>query len=114
MSKTATMTLSAVVTGDGLNLNDTDTLSDTTAAVAPQSVTFVSGGFLSVSVPSGVIGVKIKPAPSNAVTLTLKGITGDTGTPLNTAQPTYIALPPGATTIGLTAGAAVTVTLIWI
>lgn len=69
----------------------------------------LASGFNSITVPvwSPVVqGVIIAPAVTNATSLTLKGVTGDTGIPLSLTLPnmfTFPASPPA--TIGLTAGA---------
>lgn len=112
MSKTSTSTISVTVLGDGTSLTDSDTVVDATSAVAPTSAS-LSAGANTISVPSGVNGVKIKPLPSNVVTLTLKGVTGDTGVPISPSQPSYLALPTGASTFVITAGGSATVLLVW-
>lgn len=112
MSKQATATISVNVTGDGLNFTDTDSPTNASSGVAPTSAT-LAAGFNAIPVPSGVTRVKIKPPPSSAVALTLKGVTGDTGIPISPAEPSYLSLPTGATTFGITAGGAVTLLLAW-
>ena len=112
MSKQAQATISVNVTGDGLNFTDADTPTNASAGVAPTSAT-LAAGFNTIPVPTGVTGVKIKPPPSSAVALTLKGITGDTGIPIAPAAPSYLSLPTGTTAFGITAGGAVTLLLAW-
>lgn len=57
----------------------------------------------------------IIPPAGNAETITLKGVTGDTGVVLHKTDPTMISLNNSATTFCLTASASITgVRLIWI
>jgi hypothetical protein len=58
------------------------------------------------------VAATIIPPSGNVVTLTLKGITGDTGVGLHLTQPTSLALATGAA-FGITAGATVTIRIIW-
>jgi len=77
----------------------------------------LASGFNSIAVPTGgttPTGVTIIPPALNSISITLKGITGDTGVILHTTDHTSLALSAAQTTIGLTAGAAITgVTLLW-
>lgn len=77
-----------------------------------QQIVAVGAGFNSVTVPTGYTAVLIVPPSGNAQTITLKGITGDTGVPLSPTQPTLLTLGAAAA-FGLTVGGAVTITLIW-
>jgi hypothetical protein len=52
--------------------------------------------------------VTIVPPASNVVTLTLKGVTGDTGVPLHLTDPTSFAFPSTSTTFVLTTNAIMT------
>lgn len=73
----------------------------------------LSAGANTITVPTGATGVTIIPPTGNVVTLTLKGISGDTGIPLALASPTSIGLASGSSSFVLTAGGTVTVRLIW-
>lgn len=71
-------------------------------------------GFSAVSVPSGASAVLIIPPTANTNTITLKGITGDTGVALSKVYPTAIAFdtsPPS--TIGITTGASTAIQFVW-
>jgi hypothetical protein len=74
-----------------------------------ESVT-LAGGFNTLTRPAGADGVVIFPDPSNTQTLTLKGVTGDTGLALNTKEPSVIMC---AANVGLTAGGATTIAARW-
>jgi len=76
------------------------TLSIPTVTIAPTisnlvqvlNVVLAEGDNL-VAVPSWSVGVLIQPAAGNAVAMTLKGISGDTGTPLALTAPSLVSFP---------------------
>lgn len=71
-------------------------------------------GFNQVSIKSGAHAVTIIPPTTNAVSITLKGLTGDTGIRIHNTDPTTVAFDSSVATIGLTAGAALNgVRLVW-
>jgi hypothetical protein len=70
----------------------------------------LSSGFNTLTRPTGADGVVIFPDPSNTQTLTLKGVTGDTGLALSTKAPSIITC---AANVGITAGGATTVAAVW-
>jgi hypothetical protein len=74
--------------------------------LAQSSITLASG-FNSISVPTWAVGVIIIPSVTNAVAMTLKGVTGDTGIPLSLTAPSCLSFPatPPAT-IGITSASA--------
>lgn len=73
----------------------------------------LASGFNSITVPTGAKSVTIIPPSANAITLTLKGVTGDTGVKLHLTDPTVIALATAQATIGITTSGTVTVRLVW-
>jgi len=91
----------------------TETLSAAENAASPGAITVqaLASGFNSVSVPAStgvtVVSVTLVPPTGNTTSITLKGITGDTGIRLHNTDPTTIALDSSVTAIGLTAGAAI-------
>ena len=82
------------------------------------SVVFGSGTFISTTGPSGAVVCLISPPAANAVQLTLKGVTGDTGIPItpNNVTPIPFFSTAGTNTIGLTSASAITgnVYLVWL
>ncbi|HEY3526487.1 MAG TPA: hypothetical protein VGK47_09840, partial [Nitrososphaeraceae archaeon] len=69
-----------------------------------------------ITPPSGGTpkGVLIQPPANNATSITLKGISGDTGISLHLTNPTYIALASPTATFVLTTGAAISdVLFVW-
>jgi hypothetical protein len=88
--------------------------------VSPGSVTIhtLAAGFNEITLPTGGStpkGATIIPPDDNVETLTLKGVTGDTGIALSKVDPTSISFdtsPP--VSIGLTAGGIITgLRIIW-
>lgn len=55
--------------------------------------TVLANGANTIAVPTWAVGVLIEPAANNTIALTLKGVTGDTGTPLSPTAPTLISFP---------------------
>ncbi len=108
MAAAATRTITIVYTGDVVG---TQTLSAASNAASPAQITAqdLSSGFNQIDVPSGFtpVSVTIVPPSGNTTSITLKGVTGDTGFRLHDTDPTSIALHSGVTSIGLTTGAAI-------
>jgi hypothetical protein len=90
----------------------TETISAAQNVASPGQISIytLSAGFASITFPTGgttVVAATIVPPPGNTQTITLKGITGDTGILLHPTDPTTIALGAGAA-FGLTAGGTIT------
>lgn len=108
MAAAATRTITIVYTGDVVG---TQTLAAASNAASPAETRAVdlASGFNQIDVPSGFtpVSVTIVPPSGNTTSITLKGVTGDTGFRLHDTDPTSIAIHSGVTSIGLTAGAAI-------
>lgn len=108
MAVTATRVLTITLTGD---VTGTETIAAASNTVSPGSVTIqaLASGFNSITVPlsTGVVvtAVTIVPPTGNSTSITLKGLTGDTGLRIHNTDPTTIAIDPTTLAIGLTAGA---------
>jgi hypothetical protein len=76
----------------------------------PSDSVSLASGFNTLTRPAGADGVVIFPDPSNTQTLTLKGVTGDTGLALNTKAPSVVTC---AANVGVTAGDATTIAARW-
>jgi len=74
-------------------------------------------GANTITVPTGgatPVAVRVVPPAGNVVSITLKGVTGDTGVALHLTDPTTIALAASVSSFCLTAGGAITgVRFIW-
>jgi hypothetical protein len=116
MATTSNRTISVAFTGDLIS-----SLAFAAAAnvASPGSISILTlaSGFNTITLPTGgstVKGAIIVPPSGNTQTLTLKGITGDTGVPLHKTDPCSITFETGTTTFGLTAGGTVTgLRIIW-
>lgn len=110
MAVTANRSVTIALTGD-VALTDEFAAAENAASPGAVTVQALSSGFNSISVPAStgilVTAVTIIPPAGNAQTLTLKGVTGDTGIALHPTDPTTIALASSVTAIGITAGAAI-------
>lgn len=110
MATTAARTILIVQTGD---VTGTETLAAASNAAASGSVTMhtLASGANTITAPTGgstLSGATIVPPSSNTQTLTLKGVTGDTGVLLHKTDPTSLALDSTDTTFVLTAGGTIT------
>lgn len=91
---------------------------DVTIASVPTNVggrvTTTVNGFsnLTALTPAAATAVCIIPPSANANTITLKGVTGDTGIALSKTQPTIVSITAAATW-GLTTSAATVLTLVF-
>ena len=108
MATTATRTISIVYSGDVVG---TQSLAAASNAASPGQVTYqdLSSGFNQIDVPSGgtPVSVTIVPPTGNTTSITLKGVTGDTGFRLHDTDPSSISLYSSVTSIGLTTGGAI-------
>lgn len=115
MAKTVTTITQQVLSGDGFGgspLFDESIVN--TAGLAPSSVALATG-FNSIPVPAAALGVLIVPPPGSTTALTLKGVTGDTGIPIDPGNSTRLKWTAAqVATLGITAGAGVTVSLLWL
>jgi len=88
----------------------TQNVSITWAITSPLEIVYeqvlTQGAFNAVVLPSTLATlVVVIPPTTNTQAVTLKGLTGDTGTPLNVSLPTILAVPSGTSGLGLTLGA---------
>lgn len=110
MAVTVTRVITITYTGDTVG---TEALSAGTNTTSPGAITVqaLASGFNSVSVPVStgitVTAVTIVPPAGNTTSITLKGITGDTGIRLHNTDPSVVTVHSDVTAIGLTAGAAI-------
>lgn len=109
MSATAVREITITLSGD---VTGVDTLVAATNTTSPASITLhtLASGANTITAPTGATlqGATIVPPAGNLLSLTLKGVTGDTGVPLHLTDPTSLALPSTSTTFVLTAGGIIT------
>lgn len=112
-------TRSNVITFTG-DVAGTQTVNAATNAASPGSIVVqaLSSGANTITVPTStgvtVVSCTIIPPTGNTTSITLKGVTGDTGIRIHNTDPTTVAIDSSVTSFCLTAGAALQgVRLIW-
>lgn len=111
MSVTANRSVTITFTGD-VEYSQEFTAVTNSSSPGMNEILALASGANTITPPAGSTAVTIIPPATNAVTLTLKGVTGDTGVALALTSPTTIGLA-GVTAFCLTAGSTVTVRLIF-
>jgi hypothetical protein len=119
MAKTITLSASAAVSGDGQTgtvvLPPSFPAVNAGGSTGGEVAAVLATGANTIAVPAGHQGVWVIPPSGNVVTMTLKGVTGDTGVPLHATLGAILFFPLGTTSFVITAGAAgVTVQLLWL
>lgn len=116
MAKTVTVTTTVTLSGDGFGGSPFFNESLQNVSGNPPGSAILSTGFQSIAIPATAVGVAIVPPIGNTVTMTLKGVSGDTGLPIATGVSTRYMFPLGQSTFGITLGAGgpITVELIWL
>ncbi len=118
MAVQSVRTESITYTGDVVGV---ETYTSSTNSLSPGQIQIVAltTGANTITVPiiaaiSVPVAVTIIPPAANAVAITLKGITGDTGIRIHNTDPTTIALDPSVTTFVLNAASTINgVRLVW-
>jgi hypothetical protein len=110
MAVTANRNQTITYTGD---VTGSEVISAAQNAASPGSVTLhtLSAGANTITAPTGgstPVCATILPPAGNTQTITLKGVTGDTGIGLHPTDPTSIALSSTVSTFCLTAGGTIT------
>jgi len=103
----SSITISGVKPGVGAGPQTIGPLTITAnASIGAVTDIVLASGANTITVPAGSTAMVIVPPTTNTQTLTLKGVTGDTGVPLSPTQPSVISFPASApSTVVLTAGA---------
>jgi len=110
MSVTATRSITIVYSGDVVG-TETITAASNTSSPGSVEIKELASGANTITPPTGgttAKAVTILPPSGNVVTITLKGLTGDTGFLLSPTESTTLALAAGTTTFVLTCSATLT------
>ena len=108
MAVTATRTTTITFSGDVVGTQSLAAASNAASVGAIETKTLASG-FTAHTVPTGTcVSLTIVPPTGNSTSITLKGVTGDTGIRLHDTDPTTIAINSSVTSIGITTGAEIT------
>lgn len=102
------------VTGlvQGTEAVDVSITAPSTAIGGRVTTSFAAATFATVTPPAAATAVVIIPPSTNAGTITLKGVTGDTGIVLSKTQPTVLALTAGGS-FGLLCSALTVMTFVY-
>lgn len=92
------------VGGNGINIQTTINVVSPVGAITQIAL---ASGFNSIAIPTGTTFYLIVLPAGNSTSVTLKGVTGDTGILLNPTGENLLMVTSGQTTIGLTAGGAI-------
>lgn len=106
MSVTSDRSINISFVGD-VEYSQTFTAPTNASGSAQSQKVNLSSGANTITVPSGAVAVTIIPPSANAVTMTLKGVTGDTGIALSLLAPCSLSLASVSSFV-LTAGGAIT------
>lgn len=116
MAVTASRTVEITFSGSVVGTN-TLSAADNDASPGDVDIITLSAGANTITVPTGgttVVACTIVPPTGNTQSITLKGISGDTGIRIHDTDPTSLAIDSSVTSFILTAGAQVTgVRLFW-
>ena len=113
MAVATTIDVSGTITG---LVSGSITISLTTISTTAgfQDTVDLASGFNTLASPATATGCIFIPPAGNAVALTQKGVTGDTGTPLHLTRWNIINFASAGQDLGITAGSAVAnCTVIW-
>ena len=116
MARTSRRSINIIFAGD-LVANNTYSAAENTVSPGDIDIVSLAAGFNLITPPTGGKTPKactIVPPAGNVTTITLKGVTGDTGISLHLTDPSSIALGNPVGTFGLTAGAIIDgIQIIW-
>lgn len=111
MAVNATRQATLVYTGDVAGTQVLDAAANA-ASPGQMQIIALSSGANTITPPTGTQGVVIKPPSGNTVTLTLKGVTGDTGVGLHLTDHSSLGLA-GVTAFCITTNGSVTLRFFW-
>jgi hypothetical protein len=112
MAVNATRNVTIVYAGDVVGVESLDAAANASSPGQVQIIALASGAN-TITPPAGAKAVTIVPPAANVITLTLKGVTGDTGVGLHLTDPTSIALASAASTFVITTSNTVTLRFFW-
>lgn len=117
MASSSNRSINLTFTGDHVASPVISAAANAASPAGIQAPVTLASGANTITVPTGgttpTAVTIVKPA-GNTVSLTLKGVTGDTGIALHKTDPDTISIDSTVTTFVLTAGAQIIgVTLIW-
>ena len=116
MAATSSGSISVVVSGDK-TLQESFDFASNAAADGGETTHVLSSGANTITVPTAftVKGCIIRPPSGNTQTITLKGVTGDTGISLHLTDPQLLRFGTAPASFVLTAGGTITgLRILWV
>ena len=122
MAVTVTVSISGTVAGDPSGTKTISaTITNGSSTVETTVYSFTGAQFVTIGgtpgannipIPTGAIGFVLVPPTNNANTITIKGVTGDTGWVAQAQQPSIITIASGQT-MGILCNTTTVLTLQW-
>lgn len=113
MSTVANRKITITYAGD---IDGTNVLDAAVNNASPAAISFITlaSGANTITPPAGFKSATILPPAANAVAITLKGVTGDTGVRLHNTDPSSFGIDSSVATFCLTAASSIAgVIIIW-
>lgn len=104
MATTSNVTIQVSMTGDVVAQASPAAAANTSAPGELRTVTLASGAN-TITPPTGATGAILIPPSANTTSITLKGVSGDTGYRLHNTNPAFVTLNAASATFVLTTGA---------
>ena len=104
MAVSCTRTVTIRSLGGGVNVNDSFPAAANASSPAADSFVTLASGSNTITPPAGTVACTIIPPASNTNSITLKGVSGDTGVRIHNTDPTSIGLDSSVSSFVLTAG----------
>jgi hypothetical protein len=108
MSVEANRQVNTQILGDGLNSNNSFAAAANASSPAQDQLLTLALGSNTVTVPSSAVACTIVPPAGNTNSITLKGVTGDTGIRIHNTDPTSLAIHSSVSAFVLTAATTTT------
>jgi hypothetical protein len=102
MSVEAARQVNTQILGEGLNSNNSFAAASNTTSPAQEQLVTLTTGTTTVTVPSNAVACTIVPPAGNTNSITLKGVTGDTGIRIHNTDPTSLAFHSTVSAFALT------------
>ena len=108
MTVEANLQVNTQILGDGLNSNNSFASAANASSPAQDQFLTLALGSNTVTVPSSAVSCTIVPPAGNTNSITLKGVTGDTGIRIHNTDPTSLAIHSSVSAFVLTAATTTT------
>jgi len=104
MTVAANRQVNVQLSGSGLNENNSFPAAENASSPGQSEFKTLASGSNTITVPSGAVSCTIVPPAGNTNSITVKGVTGDTGIRIHNTDPTSIGLHSSVSSFVLAAG----------